>query len=100
MLASTITASARRLGAYGRLARSLAYSDLAWQQTDAPNVQRATVDDWTVTKVEAGGFESAYIERDGHMMPVDNAKEIYELTKQMLGSNMLRLYVSLSREGD
>ena len=50
--------------------------------------------------MEAGGFESAFIERDGKVVPVKDAREIYDLTKQVLGSNMLRLYVSLSREGD
>lgn len=95
-----MTAYANRLGTYGRLARSLGYIGLEWSATDAPNVMRATVGDWTLTKVEAGGFETAFIERGGKLVPVENTKELYDLTKQVLGNKMLRLYVTLSREGD
>lgn len=95
-----ITAYANRLGAYGRLARSIGYCGLEWTATSAPNVAQTTVNGWTITKVEAGGFESAFIERDGKVVSVKDAREIYDLTKQVLGGNMLRLYVSLSREGD
>lgn len=95
-----ITTYANRLYAYGRLARSLGYAGLQWTKTDAPNVVQANVNGWTITKVEAGGFESAYIEQDGELVPVKDAREIYDLTRKVLGSNMLRLYVSLSREGD
>jgi hypothetical protein len=96
----SITTYANRLSAYGRLARSIDYCGLDWTATTAPNVMQTTVNGWTITKVEAGGFESAFIERDGKIVPVQNAKEIYDLTKQVLGGSMLRLYVSLSREGD
>lgn len=95
-----MTAYANRLYAYGRLARSISYCGLSWQETDAPNIKQVEVNGYTITKVEAGGFESAFIERDGRLVPISDAREIYDLTKQVLGQNMLRLYVSLSREGD
>jgi hypothetical protein len=95
-----ITAYAKRLSNYGRLARSVGYCGLEWAETDAPNVVQATVNDWSITLVKAGGFETAYIERAGKVIPINDARELYDLTKQVLGSNMLRLYVSLSREGD
>jgi len=91
---------ANRLYAYGRLARSIGYAGIRWTPTSAPNVKQANIDDWTITKVEAGGFESAYIEREGKIMPVNDAREIYDLTKRVLGTSMLRLYVNMSREGD
>lgn len=95
-----MTAYASRLHSYGRLARSIGYCGLEWAPTSAPNTMRADINGWTVTKVDVGGFESAFAERNGEIVHVRNAKEIYDLTKQMLGSRMLRLYVSLSREGD
>jgi hypothetical protein len=95
-----ITAYTKRLYAYGRLARSLDYTELQWTVTAAPNVVQTNVNGWTITKVETGGFESAYIEQGGELMPLQDAKEIYDLTRRVLGSSMLRLYVSLSREGD
>lgn len=98
--AEDITTYANRLSAYGRLARSIDYCGLEWTATSAPNVMQANVNGWMITKVEAGGFESAFIERDGKVVPVKGAKEIYDLTRQVLGGKMLRLYVSLSREGD
>ncbi len=95
-----ITAYANRLSAYGRLARSIGYCAISWQKTSAPNVKQASVNGHIITKVEAGGFEAAFIEQDSQLVPVTNAREIYDLAKQVLGQNMLRLYVSLSREGD
>lgn len=96
-----VAAYANRLNAYGRLARSIGYCSLDWTITSAPNVKQAHIDDWTITQVEAGGFEAAFIERDGQLVPLeDTTKDIYDAAKQVLGSNMLRLYVSQSREGD
>lgn len=95
-----ITAYANRLNTHGRLARSLSYVGLHWTSTSAPNVVQSNINGWKITKVEVGGFESAYIERDGDIVPVRNAKEIYDLTRHVFGSNILRLYVTLSIEGD
>lgn len=95
-----IIAYAYRLSTYGRFARSISHFDLEWIPANAPNIAQAAVGDRTITKVEVGGFESAFIEQDGRVVPINHAKDIYDLTKQVLGSKFLRLYVSLSREGD
>ncbi|HYH75795.1 MAG TPA: hypothetical protein VD735_07615 [Candidatus Saccharimonadales bacterium] len=95
-----ITAYARRLQGQGRMARALGYCGIAWTETGAPNVQQFETGDLKVTRVEAGGFMTAFVERDGQLIDTSDGKKILEVGKQVAGYRMLKLYVDLSKEGD
>ena len=95
-----ITAYARRLQGQGRMARALGYCGLEWAATSSPNVQQFEAGVLKVTRVEAGRFMTAFVERDGELVSTADGKKILEVGKQIAGYRMLKLYVDLSKEGD
>lgn len=90
----------KRLNMYGRLARSIGYYGLEWLQTTLPHVSMAKFGDWTITKIEAGMFETAFVEYDGRFIPINNGREMYDLIRRVFGGDILRLHTTLSKEGD